>query len=832
MNNGMRRSAGLIPKNGIVLFGVILVLSACSRKESSENNYLKLWYNKPATAWEEALPVGNGHLGAMVFGDPATELLQLNDDCFWAGSPYNNNNPEAKAYFRKIQELIGMKKYRDAQDLVNQKFFTKTAQGVPYQPVGDLKLQFRGHEKFSDYYRELDLNQALQTTTYRVGEVNFRRVIFASLSDDVVVIRVSADRPGRVSFVMSFSSPQKGKIAVVNRNELSLSAENPAWKGIPGKLRVNMRARVIPSGGQVTAGDSTLTIQNASSAVILLSSATNYVSYNDISGDEVTKSIRTLEKAGNRSYRELFSSHLQKYRSQFNRVSIDLGTTEAVTLPTDRRVEMFSETNDPQMVSLYYQFGRYLLISSSQPGTQPANLQGKWNKDKEPAWGSKYTININTEMNYWPAEVSNLSELQRPLIGMMKDLSITGRLTASEMYDAHGWVVHHNTDLWRIAGPVDGCWGMTASCGAWLCLNIWEPYQFNGSEEYLNEIYPVLKGACDYWLDVLWHEPGIGYLLASPEASPENTPFDGLYDFACTTISNQLIFTLFSNTATAARALHVDGTFVKQLEDAIARLPPMKIGQYGQLQEWYEDWDRKEDHHRHVSHLLGLYPANLISPYRTPELFEAVKNSLEYRGDISTGWSMGWKTCLWARLLDGNRVYSLLKNQISPVGKQKGQSEQSGGTYPNLFDAHPPFQIDGNFGCTAGIAEMFIQSHDGAVFILPALPDHLKSGSIKGLKARGGFEIDMAWNDGEITRLHVKSALGGNLRLRMYNDMKPEKFSLKLKTADGINPNPFFALPDVKEPVISEKAALKGLKLKAFSEFDLQTQAGKNYKIF
>ncbi len=815
----------------LLVWSIMLIPTACTKDEMNVDPYLKIWYNHPASVWEEALPVGNGHLGAMVFGTPEMELIRLNDDCFWSGSPSNNNNPEAKEYFRKVQDLIGQKDYRQAQDLVHEKFFA-TSHGAAYQPVGDLCMRFSGHDKYTSYHRELDLNTALQTTTYQVDGITFKREVFASLSDDILVIKISADKAGQVSFILSFNTQQKGKKSVVNNNELVLAAENPDWEGIPGKLRVNARARLIPAGGQISIHDSTLSLQGASSAVILLSSATNYRNYNDISGDEITKALIPLEHAGSGSFEKLFSSHLEKYRSQFTRISMDLGVTDAVNLPTDERISAFSEADDPQMISLYYQFGRYLLITSSQPGTQPANLQGIWNKDREPAWDSKYTININTEMNYWPAEVSNLSETQRPLIEMMKDLSITGQSTAKEMYDARGWVVHHNTDLWRITGPVDGVWGMTPSCGAWLCLNIWEPYLFNGNLDYLKEIYPVLKGASEYWLDVLWQEPETGRLLPSPDASPENSPFDGLFTFAGTTMSNQLVFTLFNNTVIAASRLNADKNFVKQLQDAIAKLPPMKIGQHAQLQEWYDDWDRVEDHHRHVSHLLGLYPANLISPLRTPELFEAVRNSLEYRGDISTGWSMGWKTCLWARLLDGNRVYSLLKNQISPPGKHTGESEHSGGTFPNLFDAHPPFQIDGNFGCAAGIAEMFIQSHDGAVFILPALPDNLKSGRVNGLRARGGFETDMEWKNGKITRLTVKSALGGNLRLRMYNGMIPERFSVNLKPARGLNPNPFYAVPDIKDPVISGKAVLKGVQLKPVSEFDLETEAGKDYYVF
>ncbi len=815
----------------ILLASSVLLTSYTNSKKDLNNPNLKLWYNKPASNWEEALPIGNGHIGAMVFGTPDKEFLQLNDDCFWAGSPYQNDNPEAVQYFRKIQELMGERKYKEGQKLTQKYFFAKTAHGVGYQPAGNLHINFTGHEKAQAYYRDLNLNNAVQTTTYKIGYVTYKRETFVSLTDDVLVMKISADKKEQINFTLSFSTQQKGRSSVENNNEIVLNALNGEWAGVPGKLRMNQRARIINEGGTIKTIDTTLSVNKANSVIILLSSATNYVNYKDISGDEVAKAKATLEKASKKSYDELLSSHLKKYNSQFNRVEIDLGVTDAAKQTTDERLKNFDPALDPQLVSLYYQFGRYLLITSSQPGTQPANLQGIWNKDKVPAWGSKYTININTEMNYWPAEVSNLSELQRPLIDMLKDLSITGQSTAKKMYGARGWVVHHNTDLWRITGPVDGIHGMTPSCGAWLCLNLWEPWLFNGDKNYLKEIYPVLKGASEYWLDALWQHPDSGYLFPSPDASPENSPFDGVFDFYGTTISNQLIFSLFNNTSTAANTLNIDTDFVKQLNSTIAKLPPMKIGQFSQLQEWWEDYDKTWDHHRHVSHLLGLYPDNLISPYRTPELFESVRNSLEYRTDISTGWSMGWKVCLWARLLDGNRAMKLLKNQLTPIGNNHGQGEHSGGTYPNLFDAHPPFQIDGNFGCTAGIAEMFIQSHDGFVFILPALADVLKTGHVKGLKARGGFEFDIAWENNKITSLIVKSTLGGNLRLRLYNTMIPENFALEVKEAKGNNQNPFFTVPEIIKPIISATAAFKGNSINATRVYDLKTEKGMKYLI-
>ena len=813
------------------IFSAILIThSSCIRKDKSDP-YLKLWYNKPAAIWDEALPIGNGHIGAMIYGTTEKDHFQLNDDCFWAGSPYQNDNPEASKHFKKIQELMGQRKYKEGQDLTQKYFFAQTAHGVGYQPAGDLFVEFPGHENPNDYYRELDLNNAVHTSTYKINGVTYKRESFVSLTDDVLVVRISADKKGMVSFNTSIGTIQKGKSLVENNYDLVLNAVNFEWVNVPGKLRLQQRARIITDGGALIVQDTTLFVEKANTALILLSSATNYVNYKDISGDEAAKTKMVMEQAAKKSYEELYASHLAKYQSQFHRQSLCLGITDSVKKPTDIRIEEFSEANDPQMVALYYQYGRYLLITSSQPGTQPANLQGIWNKDRVPAWGSKYTININTEMNYWPAEVANLSEMQRPFIEMVKDLSITGQSTAKNMYGARGWVVHHNTDLWRITGPVDGIHGMTPSCGAWLCLNLWEPWLFNGDIKYLEEIYPVLKGAAEYWLDALWEDPQTGYLFPSPDASPENTPYDGIFDFYGTTMSNQLIYLLFENTITAAKTLGKDDALIAELHQKIEKLPPMKIGQHSQLQEWWDDEDKTYDHHRHVSHLLGLHPAPMISPFRHPELFESVRNSLEYRGDISTGWSMGWKTCLWARLLDGNRVYKLLKNQISPLGKQVGSSEHSGGTFPNLFDAHPPFQIDGNFGCAAGIAEMLIQSHDEAVFILPALPDALKTGSFKGVKARGGFEFDMEWSDGKITSLKVISHLGGNLRLRFIKTMLPDSFALDMKEASCTNENPFFRIYDFKKPIVSENAKLNGLHLKPVSEYDLETQAGKEYII-
>lgn len=805
---------------------------SCSSHEQEDNpSDLKLWYTKPAAFWEEALPLGNGHIGAMVWSNPYKERIDLNDDSFWAGGPYHNNNPEHRESFPKIQQLVAEGKFAEAQNLHTETGYA-SAQGVSYQPVGQLYIDFNNHDSVSSFHRELNLYNAIHTSSFIQNGIRYRREMFTSLADDVLVIRLSADKKRSISFTASFSSPQ---VHSISREEdvLVLSAKNPDWKGVEGKLRVNARAKIISKNGEQHGTDTSISISGADEVLILLSSATNFRNYNHVDIDEIGKSQSILDVASGLNYNDLIKRHILKYKSQFDRVTLDLGTSESADFSTDVRVENFSKTYDPQMIALYFQFGRYLLISSSQPGTQPANLQGIWNPLVNPPWDSKYTVNINTEMNYWPAEVCNLSELQEPLFSMLNDLTVTGNKTAREMYGADGWVLHHNTDLWRIAGPVDGFWGFSPTCGAWLTMNLFETYLFNGNKEYLKKLYPILKGASIFFLQTMWTDPQTRENMVSPDASPENSPFNGIFLFNGTTMSTQILYTLFTNTIMASNDLGIDHDFAMQIQEARDKLPPMKIGQHSQLQEWYEDWDRKEDHHRHISHLVGLYPSNLISPYNNPELFEAARNSLEYRGDVSTGWSMGWKTCLWARLLNGNRVLSLLKNQISPLAEKNGKSEHSqwtgGGTYPNLFDAHPPFQIDGNFGCTAGIAEMLIQSHDGAVFILPALPDELSSGSVSGLKARGGFEFSFQWENGKITRLAVKSLLGGNLRLRFYSDMIGQEISGVLRDAEGINTNPFFEKPGIKKPVISPAAQLSGSVMETLDEFDIMTKAGEEY---
>ncbi len=792
----------------------------------SAQNSLKLWYKQPTgNNWTSAMPIGNGFIAAMVYGNVATDTFKLNEGTVWSGSPHRNDAPNALANLAEVRRLISEGKNTEAQDLAQKNWLTK-ANGMKFQPVGNLCLQFKNHDNPMDYYRELNISNATTTTKYKINGVTFTRTAIASLSDRVIAIHLTADKKGQISFEANFKSPQKSSVST-DKNSLILRGNTSDHEGIEGKVKFTSIARIVPKGGKLTTFETALTVENANEATIYVAIATNFTDYQTLSGDENKRSADVLNLAVKKPFSSLLKPHIAAYQKYFNRVSLNLGTSDASQMPTDERIKNFASGNDPQLVSLYFQFGRYLLISSSQKGGQPANLQGIWNDRMSPPWDSKYTININTEMNYWHAENTNLAELHEPLIQMIRDLSITGRQTAKTMYGANGWVAHHNTDLWRSTGMVDGVfWGLWMISNAWLSSgHLWERYAYNGDVAYLKSVYPIMKSASEFFLDFLIEDKKHGWLVVSPSISPENAPQSrpktSITEGA--TMDNQAVFELFTKTIRAAEILKIDADFIKKVKNALEKLPPMQIGQHGQLQEWLEDLDNPEDKHRHISHLYGLYPAGQISPYKNPELFSAARTTLEHRGDVSTGWSMGWKVNWWARLLDGNRALSLIKNQLSPP------KENSGGTYPNLFDAHPPFQIDGNFGCTAGIAEMLMQSHDGAIHLLPAMPDAWKNGSIKGLRARGGFEIlNMEWKNGQITKLIIKSKLGGNCRLRLPNKLTIN--GLKAVNTEGVNPNPFYQIETIKTPLIVNKAKVLKIAIPATEVFDLSTKAGGVYE--
>lgn len=787
----------------------------------------KLWYDKPAAVWTEALPLGNGRLGAMVFGTPGVEQIQLNEETIWAGRPNNNANPDALEYIPKVRELVFAGKYLEAQTLATEKVMAKTNSGMPYQTFGDLRISFPGHTRYTDYYRELSLDSARTVVRYKVDGVTYRRETITSFTSQVVMVRLTADKPGMITCNALLTTPHQDPVIASDGNCVTLSGVSSWHEGLKGKVLFQGRLTATTQGGTVSCQDGTLSVEGADEAVLYVSIATNFNNYKNIDGNEVERSKDFLDKALKRSYADDVKAHVAYFRQFMDRSSLDLGDDQFPHVTTDMRVERFKDTNDAFLVATYFKFGRYLLICSSQPGGQPANLQGIWNDKLFPSWDSKYTCNINLEMNYWPSEVTNLSELNEPLFKLIKEVSETGRETAKTMYGADGWVLHHNTDIWRITGALDKApSGMWPSGGAWLCRHLWERYLYTGDVAFLRSAYPIMKEAGVFFDQTMVKEPVHGWLVVCPSNSPENV-HAGSEGKATTaagcTMDNQLVFDLWSAIITSARVLGVDAAFAAHLEQRIAQLPPMQVGRWGQLQEWMFDWDDPNDVHRHISHLYGLFPSNQISPYRTPALFDAARTSLIHRGDPSTGWSMGWKVCLWARLLDGDHAYKLITDQLTLVRNEK----KKGGTYPNLFDAHPPFQIDGNFGCTAGIAEMLMQSYDGFIYLLPALPSLWKEGEVKGLMARGGFELNLKWKNGKVERLTIKSHAGGNCRLRSLHPLSAKG----LKKAKGKNPNALYEVPVIAQPLVNESAKLNKVELKPTYLYDLPTRAGKEYVV-
>ena len=713
---------------------------------------LLLWYPQPAEAWTEALPVGNGRLGAMVFGKTGTERIQFNEDTLWTGIPRDYTHPGAKDHLPEIRRLLAAGKPREAEALAMDTFMSVPLRQMAYQPFGDVLLE--------DYRRELDLDQAVTRVSYRTGGVTFTREILASFPDQALVVRLACDRPGGLSLTLRMTTPHpepcvtvEGGNTLVLAGQLRETFHQRMKEVVPSVLKYTARLRVRAEGGHLSAQGEALQLAGADSATLLLTAATSYRNYQDVSGDPAAASQTALDRASARSWDAIRQSHVDDYQTLFQRVRLDLGTSPAAEQPTDQRIVNFQRQNDPQLAALYFQYGRYLLIASSRPGSQPANLQGIWNESTTPPWDSKWTTNINTEMNYWPAELTGLSECHQPLFDMLDDLVATGSRTAQVHYGARGWVFHHNTDLWRGAAPINHAnHGIWVTGGAWLSHHLWERYLYTRDEAFLAErAYPVMKGAALFFVDFLVEDPRSGWLISTPSNSPE---IGGLV--AGPTMDHQIIRSLFRACIAAAEILGIDEDFRNQLAERVPRIAPNQIGQHGQLQEWLEDKDNPREQHRHVSHLWGLHPGCEITPRGTPELCAAAKQSLEFRGDRGTGWSLAWKINFWARLEDGPRAYRLLSNLLTPQR-----------TYPNLFDSCPPFQIDGNFGGTAGIAEMLLQSHAGEIAILPAWPvDAWPSGSVTGLRARGGLQVDIRWEQGRAKSAVLTALAAGEHSVR------------------------------------------------------------------
>jgi len=851
----------------IIKLAIYLCLFSSMNQKVVAKNELKLWYDQPAKVWDESLPLGNGRIGAMVFGNPLNEYYQLNENTLWSGAPVDGNNPKAKGALPEVRKAIDDGDYIKAADL-----WKNNAQGpytARYLPLANLYLDVSNKDSVSRFYRDLDIENATSSVTYRQNGINYKRTVFISYPDQVMVIKMEADKKCSVSFDVRLESELKYTTTALSDNLLVLKGKAPKYvahrpdepeqivyaddeKGEGMNFEVCLK--MLADGGTMQKSKDKLTVNNANSVVLILSAATSFNGFDKSPGlagkDPSVEALAYLNDACKKSYNQLLKNHTDDYKALFNRVGLNLGEPVAGkdNLPTDKRLDDFAKSdNDPGLLELYYQYGRYLTIASSRPGTQPSNLQGIWNRLVQPPWGSNYTININTEMNYWPTELTGLQECHQPLFDFIKSLAVNGEKTAKINYGIQtGWAAHHNSDVWAKTSPTGNfdkdarsaprwsCWPMA---GAWFSQHLWEHYAFGGDIEFLkNQAYPLMKGAAEFMLE--WLQPdNSGYWVTNPSSSPENTfkyiDATGKAQIGelskASTMDMAIIYDLFSNCIAASEILNTDADFRTKLEAVRDKLYPPHLGSKGQLQEWYKDFEDVDPQHRHASHLFGLHPGKEILPRLNPDLAAAAKQTLLLRGDGGTGWAMAWKISFWARLEDGNHAYLMLKNGLTHVDATE-MANKGGGTYSNLFDACPPFQIDGNFGSTAGITEMLLQSHGGEIFLLPALPDAWKEGSVKGLRARGGFTVDMEWKDGKLVKALIYSSLGGNCRIRSYQSLSCE--NTVLKPAAGKNPNPFYFIAPSPRLVVGDYSGKSpALELKETTVVDLQTEKGKVFEI-
>jgi len=746
-----------------------------------------IWHREPAGIWEDALPVGNGRLGAMVYGGVEEERIQLNEDTYWSGGPYNSVVEGGYKSLPEIQKLLF-----EGEPIKAHKLFGRHLMGYPveqmkYQSMGALHLFYETDRQYSNYKRWLDLSTGVTGSSYVIDGVTYTREVLSSFVDQVIAIRLTSSKPGMISFEVEMRGSRNTahsnygtdyfRMDGEGENELVLRGRSADYLGIESKLLYEGRARIENQGGQLSRDDSRIKVEHADTVTIYYVAATNFVNYKDVSADQAQRVQDYFKALGDKKYAAIRTDAIEDHQALFKRVKLDLTTTSSSYLPTGERLTSIQSTPDPQMAALSYQFGRYLLIASSRPGTQPTNLQGIWNDNPNPMWDSKYTTNINTEMNYWAVESGNLSELSAPLFKMIEELTDQGTQVAREHYGAAGWVFHQNTDLWRVAAPMDGpTWGTFTVGGAWLTTHMWEHYLYTQDEAFLAEVYPIMKGVVDFFMDFLIEHPNGKWLVTSPSNSPENPPkgpgykyfFDEVIDWKYFTtivygssIDMQILNDFFRYYIEASAILEKDQAYAAKVEKTRQRLVPPRVGKDGTLQEWTEDYGQLEDKHRHFSHLYGLYPGNVLSAKRTPEFVEPIKKVLEQRGDGACGWSRAWKMNLWSRLYDGERALSIYKGYLK---------EQS---YLSLFaKCGEPFNIDGSLGQTAGITEMLVQSHEGVIDLLPAVPNEWRTGQFDGVRVRGGFELNMAWKDKKITSVEILSTAGKPCRIDAGNGYK------------------------------------------------------------